>query len=329
MATVKQIAELLGISNATVSRVLNHDPKISVSEQTRAAIFKTAEEIGYTKKKVNPKIENIALLYWGEEGEELDNIFNESILNEIIDQAKNRNMSLVRYEKRDGIGAVKADMTGFIAIGWFDMEEIEYLKRITRKGVFINTRPDESLFDSVQANQDSMVRQIVDYFVLKGHKSIGFIGGPDYEMVTHKPLMDIREWSFRQTMAYYKLLKEEHVFIAEGFTVKEGYRIGVDAINKLQEEMPTAFCVADDALAIGALQAFNERQWEIPGRVSFFSINDIGIAQYVSPPLTTFRIDISILCSSALDLLMERVLRNRETTKTVYINGTPIFRKSC
>jgi len=93
--------------------------------------------------------------------------------------------------------------------------------------------------------------------------------------------------------------------------------------------MPTAFVVANDALAIGALQTFNEQQWEIPGRVSFFSINDIGIAQYVSPPLTTFHIDITIICSSALDLLLERVLKNRTTTKSVYINGTPIFRKSC
>lgn len=329
MATIKQIAQLLGISNATVSRVLNHDPKISVSEQTRAAIFKTADEIGYRKKKINPKIDNIALLYWVEQGEELDNIFNESILNEIVEQALNRNISIVKYEKSDGIAAVNKNINAFIAIGWFDTEEVEHLKRITSNGVFINTLPDETLFDSVQANQESMVRQIVDYFAKKGHTRIGFIGGPDYDMTTHKPLMDVREWSFRQTMTYYNLLREDYVFIAEGFTVKEGYRIGTEAISKLNDDMPTAFCVANDVLAIGALQAFNEQQWEIPNRVSFFSINDIGIAQYVSPPLTTFHIDISIICSSALDLLLERVLKNRTTTKSVYINGTPIFRKSC
>lgn len=329
MATIKRIAELLGISNATVSRVLNHDPKISVSEQTRAAIFKTAEEIGYKKKKVFPKVDNIALLYWVDKGEELDNIFNESILKELVEQAQSRNIHLIQYEKSDGIAAVRKDITAFIAVGWFDIKEVEHLKQITSKGVFINTGPDESLFDSVQANQESMVRQIVDYFVEKGHKRIGFIGGPDYDMTTYKPLMDVREWSFRQTMSYYNLLKEDYVFIAEGFTVKEGYRIGAEAISKLNDDMPTAFCVANDALAIGALQIFNERQWEIPGRVSFFSINDIGIAQYVSPPLTTFHIDISIICSSALDLLLERVLKNRTTTKSVYINGTPIFRKSC
>lgn len=329
MATVKQIAELLGISNATVSRVLNHDPKISVSEQTRAAIFKTADEIGYQKKKINPKIDNIALLYWVDNGEELDNIFNESILNEIVVQAKSRNINIVKYEKSAGIAAVNPNTHAFIAVGWFDMEEVEHLKGITRNGVFINTGPDESVFDSVQSNQESMVRQIVDFFVKKGHSRIGFIGGPDYDMTTHKPLMDVREWSFRQTMSYYNLLSEDCIFIAEGFTVKEGHRIGADAIHKLKDAMPTAFCVANDALAIGVLQAFNEQQWEIPGRVAFFSINDIGIAQYVSPPLTTFHIDITIICSSALDLLLERVLKNRTTTKSVYINGTPIFRKSC
>lgn len=329
MATVKKIAEMLGLSNATVSRVLNHDPKLSVSEQTRAAILKAAEETGYKKKKINPKIDNIALLYWVDEGEQLDNVFSESIRSEVLEQARSRNMEVVQYDKQGGIAAVQGDITAFIAIGWFDMAEIEHLKQITTKGVFINTNPDESLFDSVQANQESMVRQIVDYYVQKGHTRIGFIGGPDYEMTTRKPLMDVREWSFRQTMAYYNLLDEDRIFIADRFTVKEGYRIGLQAIERLGAAMPTAFCVASDALAIGALQAFNEQKWEIPEQVAFFSIHDIGIAQYVSPPLTTFHIDISIICSSALDLLRERVLHNRTTTKSVYINGTPVFRKSC
>ena len=53
MATIKEIAQILGVSNATVSRVLNHDPEISVSEQTRSAILRTADEIGYEKKN-NP-----------------------------------------------------------------------------------------------------------------------------------------------------------------------------------------------------------------------------------------------------------------------------------
>src|SRR5690606_28165975 len=107
MATIKQIAELLGLSNATVSRVLNHDTKISVSEETRKAIFKTAEEVGYKKKKVFPRVDHIAVLYWVDEGEELDNIFNESILKELTEQAKSRNIHLTIYDKSDGITAIK------------------------------------------------------------------------------------------------------------------------------------------------------------------------------------------------------------------------------
>jgi len=329
MVTIKQIAQALGVSNVTVSRVLNHDPQISVSKTTREAIFKTAETLGYKKKVINPKIENVALLCWAENGEELDNIFNESILKEIKKQAADSNIALTAYKKSDGIQAVKKDSAAFIAIGWLDRREVDFLKEVTRHGIFINTRPDESVYDTVQANQSSMIMQIVDYFVKKGHKDIGFLGAPDYDMITGKPLMDEREWSFRQTMTYYNLLNEEYMFIADAFTVKEGYRVSLEAAARLKDKLPTAFCVANDALAIGALQAFNEEKWEIPDRVSFFSINDIGIAQYLSPPLTTFNIDIALICSSALDLLKERMFTNRTVTKSVYINGRPVYRKSC
>ena len=55
--------------------------------------------------------------------------------------------------------------------------------------------------------------------------------------------------------------------------------------------MPQAFLVASDPLAVGVLQAFNENKLTVPEDVSMISINDIDIAKYVSPPLTTFRID--------------------------------------
>jgi len=329
MVTIKQIAQALGISSVAVSRILNHDPKLSVSKETREAVLRTAKELGYQKKTINPKMENVALLYWFDNGDELDNIFQESILKEIKKQAADSNIELVEYKKSNGISAVKKDTAAFIAIGWLDLREVEHLKELTHNGVFINTRPDESVYDTVQANQSSMIMQIVDYFVKKKHKEIGFLGAPDYDMITRKPLMDEREWSFRQTMTYYKLLNEKYIWIADAFTVKEGYRASMEAIRKLKDKLPTAICVANDALAIGALQAFNEEKWEIPGRVSFFSINDIGIAQYVSPPLTTFNIDISLICSSALDLLKERVFLGRTVTKSVYVNGRAIFRKSC
>ena len=50
MATIKEIAEIVGVSSAAVSRVLNYDEGISVSAETRAAIFAAAEKVGYKKR---------------------------------------------------------------------------------------------------------------------------------------------------------------------------------------------------------------------------------------------------------------------------------------
>ena len=174
---------------------------------------------------------------------------------------------------------------------------------------------------------DSFVTQIVDYFAMRGHKSIGFIGGPDRNIDTREKSMDIREWSFRQSAQYYKCLREDFILISDKFTVKEGYRLGQELIRK--KELPTALCVASDTLAVGVLQALHEAGIQIPEQVAVFSINDVNIAKYVSPPLTTIHIDIPSICETALELLRNRVLNGGEITKSVFVNGIPVYRKSC
>ena len=54
MATIKEIAEIVGVSSAAVSRVLNYDESISVSNETRAAIFAAAEKVGYKRGVIYP-----------------------------------------------------------------------------------------------------------------------------------------------------------------------------------------------------------------------------------------------------------------------------------
>lgn len=329
MATIKDIAAKVGVSTTTVSRVLNYDTKLSVNDKTRAAIFAAANELGYKKKTINPLIDDVALLYWPKNQEEFEDAYFMSIRKELENQAEKRNIKLTIYNKSDGLESISKSTKVYIVIGWVNIDEINYLKSITTNGIFIGTSPDESCFDSVRPNFDSIVTQIVDYFVKQGHKSLGFMGGTDFDIFTGKPAMDVREWSFRESAKYYNMLNDHNIFITDKVSVSEGYRLGMKAINELGENMPTAFCMASDTLSIGALQAFNEKGWSIPKRVAFFSINNINIAQYVSPPLTTFHIDIPLMCDAALSLLQERVLNKRTITKSVYINGKPIFRKSC
>ena len=327
MATIKEIAEIVGVSSAAVSRVLNYDEGISVSEETREAIFATAEKIGYKKKVIYPKIENVALLYFTDNEDELEDVFYRGVREEVIKQAKKMNIRLQIYDRRDGMSVIPRDLNAFIAVGWLTRKEINQLYKICPRGVFIGTSPDEKLFDAVRPNMDSFVTQMVDYFVEKGHKKIGFIGGSARHIDTGKPSMDIREWSFRQSVAYYHCLEEEYILISEKFTVDEGYRMGKELLKK--SSLPTALCIASDTLAVGVLQALNEKGIQVPEQMALFSINDVNIAKYLSPPLTTIHIDIPCICETALDLLRNRVLYGGKVTKLIFVNGIPIFRKSC
>ena len=327
MATIKEIAQIVGVSSAAVSRVLNYDEGISVSADTRAAIFAAAEQVGYKKRVIYPKIDHVALLYFTEEEDELEDIFYSNVKEELAKQAKQMNIQLSVYTKKDGMDAIPVDLNAFVAIGWLNRQEINRLYQICPKGVFIGTSPDEKLFDAVRPNMDSFVTQIVDYFVQKGHKSIGFIGGPDRNIDTLQKSMDIREWSFRQSAQYYQCLREDYILISEKFTVQEGYRLGQKLAQ--MKEFPTALCVASDTLAVGVLQALNEAGIQIPEQIAVFSINDVSTARYVSPPLTTIHIDIPSICETALDLLRNRVLNGGVITKSIFVNGIPVYRKSC
>lgn len=329
MATIKDIAQRVGVSNATVSRVLNYDKTISVKEETQQAIFQVADELNYKKKIVYPKIDNVSLLFWAANQEELEEAYYKALCDEMRVQAKRRNIQMKQISKKDGIDTVPDSTKAFIGIGWFSQKEIDYLREITKQGVFVDTSPDESMYDSVRPNLDSIVTQIVDHFIAKGHKNIGFVGFSDYDIDTREKVMDICEWSFRESAKYYQVLKESNIYIAKAITVEKGYHIGMKMIEELNDALPSAICMASDTLAVGFLQAFHEKEIAIPKRTEIFSINDISIAQYVSPPLTTFHIDIPAICESTLNLLQERMIKKRDITKTIYVNGKPIFRKSC
>lgn len=279
------------------------------------------------KKVIYPKIENVALLYFTDNEDELEDVFYRGVREEVIKQAKKMNIRLQIYDRRDGMSVIPRDLNAFIAVGWLTRKEINQLYKICPRGVFIGTSPDEKLFDAVRPNMDSFVTQMVDYFVEKGHKKIGFIGGSDRNIDTGKPSMDIREWSFRQSVAYYHCLEEEYILISEKFTVDEGYRMGKELLKK--SSLPTALCIASDTLAVGVLQALNEKGIQVPEQMALFSINDVNIAKYLSPPLTTIHIDIPCICETALDLLRNRVLYGGKVTKLIFVNGIPIFRKSC
>ena len=328
MITIKEIAQQAGFSPSTVSRLLSNDPSLSVSPETKQKILNTALSLGYERKYIKTIIEKIALLFWITEIEELEDIYFKDMRLKIEKYANENNMELVTIKKESGISKIPKDINGFIAIGSFSEKEISKLLKITKNGVFIDSNPAPDYYDSVQPNTPLITKKAIDYFIKNGHSNIGFIGGTFHNPNTDLEEKDIREISFRYYMQKLGYLNEDNIFIEPNFSVDSGYKSAKKAIENLKDKLPTAFFVASDPIAIGVLQALNEYNIPVPSRVSIISINNIDVSKYVSPPLSTFNIDINELCKTAINLLSERIIEDRKLQKTIYLNCELIIRKS-
>jgi LacI family transcriptional regulator len=328
MATIKDIAEKAGYSISTVSRVLNNDQSLSVPDETRDKIFEVAEQLNYRKKTVRTLVKNIAFLYWLTDKEELEDVYYKTMRMEIEKLGRLMNVELHTYKISDGIMRIPDNIEGFIGVGSFSEKELARLRSITPNGVFIDSTPDPNHYDSVRPDLPQITRRTIDFLMEKGHKEIGLIGGTYHNPNTDSDERDLRERVFRRYMEAKGLLKEEYIFTHRGFSVENGYYLMTKAIKELGDNLPTAFFVAADPIAVGCLQALNEHGVSIPNRVSIVGINNISVAKYVSPPLTTFHIDIRELCKNALELLLERVVEKRKLVKTLYIGSELVVRKS-
>ena len=327
MITIKEIAQQAGFSPSTVSRLLSNDPSLSVSPETKQKILNTALSLGYERKYIKTIIEKIALLFWITEIEELEDIYFKDMRLKIEKYANENNMELVTIKKESGISKIPKDINGFIAIGSFSEKEISKLLKITKNGVFIDSNPAPDYYDSVQPNTPLITKKAIDYFIKNGHSNIGFIGGTFHNPNTDLE-EDIREVAFRYYMQKIGYFNEDNIFIEPNFSVDSGYKSAKKAIENLKDKLPTAFFVASDPIAIGVLQALNEYNIPVPSRVSVISINNIDVSKYVSPPLSTFNIDINELCKTAINLLSERIIEDRKLQKTIYLNCELVVRKS-
>ncbi|PAD34304.1 LacI family DNA-binding transcriptional regulator [Terribacillus saccharophilus] len=327
MATIKDIANEVGYSVSTVSRVLNHDDSLSVTEETKDKIFAVAERLNYRKKEVHMRIKQIALLYWVTDTEELEDVYFKTMRKALEQCAKERNVELTLYKKEDGIEDVPDTIQGFLAVGSFTEAEHKKLQILSGNGVFIDSAPDPDHYDAVRPDLEWMTRKQIDHLLQQGHRQIGFIGGTFQNPDTMADEMDLREKAFRTYMEKKGILDDQSVLCRRGFSVENGYGLMKKAIAELAV-LPSAFVAAADPIAVGMLQALNEEGIAIPGQVSVISINNISVAKYVSPPLTTIHIDLSEVCKTAIDLLLEQILGKRTLSKTVLITGEIVERKS-
>jgi len=327
MATIKDIAQLAGVSIATVSRVLNYDTTLSVGDETKKRIFEAAEELAYKKKQVRKQESGkIALLQWYTEKEELEDLYYMSIRLGVENRCRHLGVHMVKYFQ-DNYEVLKDDeIQGLIAIGKFSNKQVKDLFSITKNIVFVDSSPDEERFDSIVIDFEKATEKVLQHFVEKGHKEIGYIGGREGFKDKSSIIEDQRERAFKRYLGEKGLLNEAFIYSGT-FSVDDGHSLMKQAIQEHGDNLPTAFFAGNDSIAVGALRALLEDGISVPERVNIIGVNDISISKYVFPSLSTVKVYTELMGETAVDTLLERI-EGRKNAKKIFIATKLILRNS-
>jgi len=331
MAKLKDIAEETGFSIATISRVLNHDQAFSVSEETRLTILSVAEKLNYKgssrrhpakQLEEAPRNLTIGLAYWYSTADEITDPYYLSIRLAIKDycDAHGIELKLFYLLESDDDDIKKAELDGLIALGKYSREEINQLHQLHQHFVLVDCYSKNPEIDVVMVDLKEATKDIIHYFNSINIQKIGFIGGIEGTL-DGKALIDRRLKTFLQ----YEYANHDTVYQGE-FNACAGYQIMSNIIR--QQNLQPAYIVASDAIAIGCLKALNEHKIKIPRDVSIISYNNISLAQYTIPALTTIDLNTNHLGTTAIETLHERINSNRRLAKKIFIPTQLVKRES-
>jgi len=333
MTTIKDIAAKAGVSPATVSRVLNHDTTLSVSLETKVRILKIAEELEYVtvrdrkKSRTEKSRLNFGILDWYSEMELLDDPYYLYLMTTIEKECASAKIGTFKVSKINGKYRVMVDnLDGIIAIGKFSDAEVNEIAACTKNVVFIDSSPREKFYDSVIINVRLGITEAVQYLIELGHTKIGFIGGSvvgDHKEKT----IDNRKKEFIEIMKEYRLFNPEYIHMGNRISYQEGYNICQQILK--EGKMATAYFIANDTMATGALRALHEEKVRVPKEVSIIGFNDLVTSKFLIPPLTTVRVHLNFMALTAIDLLKERIYQDRVIAKKVLVPSELVIRKSC
>ena len=312
MVTIKEIAHAAGVSSATVSRVLNQDQAMSVSDETRTKIFTIAEQLGYKKsKKTNKRSKSshrIAIIEWYTEQEELDDLYYYSIRLGAEKRAQELSYEIIRIFNNDSMAQLE-NIDGVIAIGKFSPDKIKELETYSDNLVFVDSDTLNYGHSCVTTDFENSVINVIDYFINNSLKKIGMIAGQETSSDKSTLLSDPRLNTFQSYLQQLKLYDPNLIKIGS-FSSEAGYKIMKKFIIELGDNLPQAFFVANDALASGALRALQEAKIPVPERVSLISFNDTSLAKYMYPKLSTVTVFTEEMGKQAIQILEQSFLKD-------------------
>jgi LacI family transcriptional regulator len=332
MVTIKEIAKAVGVSSATVSRVLNFDATLSVTPSTRQSIIETAEAMNYATPRARRNaaqqqgLSKIALVHFLRPEQELIDPYYVGVRLGIESRCLALKIETVRVYHADRMPepTLLQSASGVIAIGRHDDVEIDWLKRHGRHVVFADFSPSMEEMDSVQVDLELATRKLLQSLTQMGYRRIAFAGWVDVYNGIVRALPERRCKAYMQWMSEIGAF-DQRLCLTENNTEESGYRLTRALLSETPR--PDALIMGNDNMAVGAYRAIHEMGLRIPEDIAVASFNDISVAQFMSPPLSTVRLPSEEIGETAVELLLER-MAGRELAKRITLASTPIWRSS-
>ncbi len=297
------VARRARVSIATVSRVVNRIP--TVDPALAARVWKAIEEVGYV-----PNTQARALVS-GRSGilglmvSEITNPFFPELIQEF------ENLAVAQgYEVMIGSTSYDPARTQMlirrmlqrnvdgVAVMTFGIEQ-ELVRKLVEQGfplVFVDAGPDLPNVRILKVDYSEGIREAVRHLAALGHRNIAFIAGP-LRMRTAATRRD----AFRRSMAELRL-PVSAASIIKGNHTMEGGRAAMEKLLAARE-LPTAVMCSNDMTAIGVLHALHQTAYTVPRDISVVGFDDIHLAQFMLPPLTTVQMSCHELAGAAVEAL--------------------------
>lgn len=313
LATIKDIANKLGIAVSTVSKGLNGASDIS--DEMRQLVLDTAVEIGYASKKMRTKgTRKVCILIENMDYENIDQFGYEIIVGFKLSAARRHwdvtviptNLNMQTEEKFDTY-MLKNGFSGAFLLGFALHDDwVKQLNKTNVPTVLLDNHIEGNYHvGSVGTDSYEGIELAVNHLVDLGHKKIALLNGSKNSLVSHQ-----RHQAFIQSLEARGIEPNEKM-IEYGYYVPDCAKYHVPSFI---QQGATAIICASDLIASGAITELNKLGLRVPEDVSVVGFDDLPIASHLNPPLTTIRQDRIDLGKSAF-LLLDGLIHNVTISK--------------
>ncbi len=327
--SLKKIAEIVGVSPSTVSRVLNNTVSTCASPELKEKIWETARNLNYVpnnnarnlKKGTCGAVKNyqIAVILARFDSLDTDPFFRELFqsIEEGLFSYSCTLHSIINAGQTDFSSLRETD--GIIILGRCSSEFLNTIKKYSRNIVGIDRNPTDYNMDEIVCNGKTAATKAMEHLLFLGHRKIGYIGDCSSES---------------RYIGYCETLINRNIPLNYNYirSTNQTYDSGYQAMHELLKEDLTAVFCANDVSALGALKALSESSVETQKyikKISIISIDNIAMSQTSSPLLTTINIPKEDMGQMAVTILLDRIKHKHSEYLRVEFPCRIIERDSC